>query len=528
MSLTATDFFCGMGGSSTGLARVGYDIALAANHWDRAIETHSANHPDTEHLCGDIQAIDMRYLPRTDVLWASPICTELSPAGGRARRPAQAGLFEEHGHVATEAFTRTRVTFWEVIRAAETHRYPIIRVENVVEAAAWELFDVWLSGMATLGYEHQFVSVSSAHVGSPTNPYAPQWRDRLYIVLHLATVRRPDVEPRPWAWCETCGDNVPARQWWKRPGRRIGKYGTQYIYVCPVGNHGQVEPWVSPAVAAIDWTNTGTRIGDRRRPLAAATMRRIQTGLDMLARGDFDTEFCLSVNHDAARHFDPATRPLPTETAKQGNGLVIAAAGNTWDAASQGRDGYTRAWPADNSPIPTQSTTAQHGLVTMLRAHGRPRSLTEPLATISTGRNHGLTTWPPGFIAKSYGGHAQDRHMLKPVTEPLGTVRTTSGDFLVIPYRKGSRPYRAADSPLGTQSTRESAGIARPAIDINDVHFRMLTPRESANAQAFPRDYKILGNKGEQQIQSGNAVSTNVAAWLGGCAATSLDERPAA
>ncbi|MGJ8500972.1 hypothetical protein, partial [Glaesserella parasuis] len=37
---------CGMGGSSTGLRSAGYDIKLAANHWQRAIETHSANHPD--------------------------------------------------------------------------------------------------------------------------------------------------------------------------------------------------------------------------------------------------------------------------------------------------------------------------------------------------------------------------------------------------------------------------------------------------------------------------------------------------
>lgn len=35
--LTATDFFCGMGGSSTGLTRAGFTVDLAANHWGRAI-----------------------------------------------------------------------------------------------------------------------------------------------------------------------------------------------------------------------------------------------------------------------------------------------------------------------------------------------------------------------------------------------------------------------------------------------------------------------------------------------------------
>ena len=121
----------------------GFELRLAANHWARAIETHAANHPGVEHLCADLQAVDLRYLPSTDALWASPICTELSPAGGRRRSPAQPGLFEEHGHVASAAFERSRVTFWEVIRAVEIHRYKVILVENVVEAAAWELFELF-------------------------------------------------------------------------------------------------------------------------------------------------------------------------------------------------------------------------------------------------------------------------------------------------------------------------------------------------------------------------------------------------
>lgn len=37
--VTVTDFFCGMGGSSTGLVAAGYAVKLAANHWDTAIAT---------------------------------------------------------------------------------------------------------------------------------------------------------------------------------------------------------------------------------------------------------------------------------------------------------------------------------------------------------------------------------------------------------------------------------------------------------------------------------------------------------
>jgi DNA (cytosine-5)-methyltransferase 1 len=114
----------------------------------------------------------MRRLPHSDVLWASPICTEVSPAGGRRRNTAQLSLLEPAGHVPTAALDRTRATFWDVVRATEVHRYKVILIENVVEAASWELFDIWLAAMDKLGYQHQFVSVSSAHVGDETNPHA--------------------------------------------------------------------------------------------------------------------------------------------------------------------------------------------------------------------------------------------------------------------------------------------------------------------------------------------------------------------
>ncbi len=520
---TVTDFFCGMGGSSSGLREAGFDVKLAANHWERAIETHSANHPDTEHLCADLQTVDLRYLPRTDALWASPICTEVSPAGGRKKRRGP-DLFEEHGHVPDAAFDRTRVTFWEVIRACEIHRYKLVMIENVVEAAAWELFDVWLAGMTTLGYSAQFVSVSAAHIGGEGNPYAPQWRDRIYIVFNLSGVPAPDVEPRPLAWCPRCGDVAAVQSWKMRRGlhpRRIGKYGAQYTYVCPAG-HGQVEPYVAPAASAIDWTDLGQRIGDRKRPLGKATLQRVQLGLDMI-----------------------------------GNPALIGARGNTYDRASGSGNAYLRAWPTDTSPMPTQTTDAQHAIasfvmatnhdsgrhfdptttplptrstkngealvspfVAMLRNHGGATSVTDPLATFSAGGyHHGLTVPPGAFVS-------QRRPNTRPraVDEPLSTFTTDQSHGLVIPYRKGARPYPADEAPLSTMTTRDQHGVMASAVNVEDCLFRMLKPREAANAQRFPRDYIIAGNLGEQQMQAGNAVAVNVAHWLGRQVSAALGE----
>jgi len=403
--LDVVDFLCGAGGSSQGLREAGFTIKLAANHWQQAIDTHALNHPDTEHLCADLQAIDLRRLPRARVLWASPICTELSPAGGRRKKGSARDRYEDGGHVDNAGFERTRVTFWEVVRAAEIFRYDAVLIENVVEAADWSLFDVWLSAMATLGYVVQFVSISAAHAWSDDNAPAPQWRDRLYMVFTRQGIPLPDVEPRPLAWCESCGRDVEARQWWKpskryqATGRKIGKYGPQYLYVCPENEtHGAVEPYAAPAAAAIDWTNLGTRIGDRSRALSTATMRRIQVGLETI-----------------------------------GNPALVAAGGNTWDSASGAHNAYLRAWPALESPTPGQACTPQLGLATSREF----------------------------VFSVAHGQHDGGRHF-HPTTRPLPTATGKLGEALIVPAGGtwNSDARSALTEPHRTQLTRDAYGLA--------------------------------------------------------------------
>jgi DNA (cytosine-5)-methyltransferase 1 len=481
--ITFTDIFCGAGGSSTGLVAAGLDLKLAANHWKTAIATHAANHPDAEHLCADINNYDMRRLPATDVLWASPICTELSPAGGRRRRtgagPGQMAL-EESGHVPNAAFERTRATFWDVIRATEVHRYRAVIVENVVEAADWELFDIWLAGMRTLGYRHQFVSVSSAHAGDEGNLPAPQWRDRIYIVLTREGIPLPDVEPRPPAWCAVCETNVRAVQSWKKPGaRKLGKYGQQYRYRCPNGaqcRHAVVEPYVRPAASVIDWTDLGVRIGDRPehglRPLAANTVRRIKAGLGQVGA----ERMVLTVNHGGhdGRAFPADAAPLPARTAKIGDAVLVPAGGQ-WN------------------------TTATHTADPMRTRMANPKGF-EALVT------------PPAD--DSFIVTLRRNSSARPVCEPVDTV-TGQGrhHWLVIPYRNASA--KTVGEPLHTLATRDSAALLGPATTVEDCHYRMLQPREQLYAQRFPDDYIMHGTKGEQTMQAGNAVSANVAQWIG-------------
>ncbi len=520
MSLTFTDIFCGAGGSSIGLHAAGLELKLAANHWDRAIETHAANFADAEHLCADVSNYDMRRLPKTDILWASPICTEISPAGGRRRRrlaPGQGDLFEEYGYVAPSAFDRTRATAYDVIRATEVHRYAAILIENVVEFATdWELFDWWLSGMTKLGYNHQTVCVSSAHVGGDGNDHAPQWRDRLYIVFTRKDITKPDVQPRPLAWCPTCGENVPGVQSWKTPdSRKLGKYRQQYVYRCPNRRcrHAIVEPYVAPAATAIDWSDLGIRIGDRDKPLAVKTLARIRAGLEMFARPTM-----VNANHDDDRMYPAGGTALSSRTTKIGDGLacppMLVPAGGTWnDTASTAE-----------APFRTRTVRDAEALcvppwITMLRGNANSRGVDEPLNAVMTGRNHGLTS-PPFVTMLRRNGTAT------PIGSPLATLAASGNHHaLVIPYRRGAKAT-TVDEPLHTLATRESAGLLGTAVDVDNCRFRMLQPREHLRAQRFPDTYVVTGNKGEQTMQAGNAVSANVAQWLGGQVAKVLDGTP--
>jgi DNA (cytosine-5)-methyltransferase 1 len=274
---------------------------------------------------------------------------------------------------------------------------------------------------------------------------------------------------------------------------------------------------VLPAASVIDWSDLGQRIGDRARPLAAATMRRIEMGVRMFAR--------------------PA---------------VVQHAGQTWDAAKPGHrnygqaDAYYRAWAADNAPLmtrqaggsgdalmvppfytavnhdaddrartldsgplPTRSTKIGDGLVfspSIVEMYGTStaRSIDDPLSTVTAGGNHhGLTFPPDAFLSKHHGGldYARIEHMNKSVTGPMPTIVGRPNVSLVIPSRKRPATMHEGDLPFS----------------LDDVQFRMLGPTEHLRAQRFWEGYDTSSaNKSETTKGAGNAVPVNAANFIGG------------
>jgi DNA (cytosine-5)-methyltransferase 1 len=511
--LTLTDLFCGAGGSSTGATFVpGVQVRMAANHWQLAVDTHNTNHPDADHSCADLSQVDPRYFPTTDLLWASPECTNHSQAKGRKRESAQGDLFEKP--LPDEAAERSRATMWDVVRFTEYHRYQAVLVENVVDAYHWPPFQAWLMAMDSLGYAHQLVFLNSMHAQAAGLP-AAQSRDRMYVVFHRKGNRTPALSKwqRPRAWCPTCDVEVAAMQAWK-PGKKSGRYRQQYLYRCPNTKcrNQIVEPGWLPAATIIDWGNLGTRIGDRPKPLADKTRRRIAAGI--------------------ARYWRP---------------IHLEAGGHTYDAADPKHaqygdpNSYYRAW-STNEPLRTLHTIESKALA--VPVEGRQGKQAAPLSGALRTQTTRLETAivSPPFIAELRGGGSTAR----PTARPLATV-TAAGNHhaLVTPYYGNATPTpseRALPTvttvdrhalvmrnntargdqgqmstpatevmrtltTTGHQSLLTPGDLAAAEAQVDDVMFRMLEPSEVIAAMAFPDTYIVLGNRREQVRMAGNAVT---------------------
>jgi DNA (cytosine-5)-methyltransferase 1 len=528
MSATFLDFFAGFGGSSSGLVEAGFELATAYNHWDKAIAVHAANHRKADHVQGDLSGYDMRRLPRNIfLLWASPECTWHSPAGGRKRIAAQAepDLFGEP-ELPRDAGERSRATMWDPIRAAEAREFPIVVIENVPEVASWPLFNVWLQAWEALGYSWQVVNANTAHVYSADNAPAGQWRDRIYIVLSRGREIAP-ISPRPIAYCPQCERVGEARQHWKRhpaPGAPVfGKYGRQYFYVCDSGEHAMqpVEPMVAPAASVIDWSDLGIRIGDREalgmRPLAAATLRRIEVGLRLFARPAVvahsgQTWDAAKPGHRAYldpagyyRAWDAASSPLMARQAG-GSGDALAVPPHMISVNHGGAEG--RAQLLDGGPLPARSTKIGDGLVfapavAELYGTSTARATTsDALSAVTAGGNHhGVAVPPQAFLSRQYTQRGSDANVNTSVFEPTHAITATGGNHaLVTPTRERPKDQFAGDLPF----------------ELDDVSFRMLGPTEHLRAQRFWEGYDTsAANKSETTKGAANAVSVNVAHWIG-------------
>lgn len=230
----SVDLFAGGGGASIGTeAATGKPVTIAINHDQVAIAVHKENHPSTEHYTADIFEVDPVKACRgrkVSHLHASPDCRHHSRAkGGKPVSDSVRSLADV-------------VVVW-----AEKVRPRVITLENVPEFADWgpldakarpikerkgETFRRWSAKFEALGYQVEHRVLHAHHYGAPTS------RKRLFLVA------RCDGQPIVW----------------------------------PEPTHGPGKKPYRTAAECIDFSLPCPSIFGRKKPLAAATLKRIATG----------------------------------------------------------------------------------------------------------------------------------------------------------------------------------------------------------------------------------------------------------
>lgn len=521
MKLRAADLFCGAGGTSAGARATGEaDVVFALNHWDRAIETHSANFPGTKHVNSRLEDTHPSECGKIDLLFASPECTHHARArGGKPTSDQQ------------------RAGAWYVLPWIEHHRPSWIVIENVSEFKEWgpvgvdgkplpskkgKFFDAWLMAIQAAGYKLDYQEINAANMGAATS------RNRLFIVARKGN--RNPVFPEP-THSKTVGGELP--------GFALPKWRT--------------------AAEVIDWSIPCPSVFSRKRPLADQTLLRIEAGLrrfvepyivqfnegtdrrvhspdsplptimaggkrfgiavpfQVIMRNHMDSAdiagplntitaggghhgvavpFLTDVNHTGADRIYPLSGTLGTTTTKNGKAVVAPLLGPIQDpefARMQRLLHQWNNWPSDE---PGESNRSEFVLST--GSGGAPRSVRQPLPTIVT-RDGTALVMP--WIAHYYGTNNQS-----PVSDPLDTITTKERHGLCAARYTGPQdwPTPGTDAMTTLQATMRELGVC-------DVGFRMLSNPELGLAQGFDRDYIFHGKNHEITRQIGNSVSPPVA-----------------
>ena len=567
------DLFCGAGGWGEGAKRLGIRVDYAVNHDAVAIGAHEANNPGCKHHRGDAwktRPRDVVGKATLGILFASAACTTHSRARGSA-----------------PISQRVHMLGWCIARWMEDVAPRIVLIENVPEWKDWgptvvgadgvrrqdparkgQHFRRWWRFCERLGYVMEMRVLDAPDYGAACR------RKRLFIVA------RRDGAPIVWPE-KTHGEHVACAGGRRSRGHDVDggqRSATETKVPLRRGgrdsrDHGSSVTLRTYRTAAecIDWSDLGSSIFERTRPLKDKTLGRIAEGIRRYVL-NHPAPFVLRVTHGdgGGWHVAGVGEPLRTQTTRQDLAVVTAVGAPVVQVIRgdvSGRD-VRESLPtitAGNGPgrgagaghamgiaTPILATTgygeregqaarvnrvgdqlgtcvngAKQALVSALlmnnTTHHTGGRVDGALPTVTTGGQAGLVA--PVFAHFRHGGGQHQR-----VDEP-GATPTSGGNhaalvaaLLVEFYGSGSgKSGRSMRGPMGTPTTLDRHGLVGVVCVIGgteyvivDILFRMLRPRELAKAMGFPDEYRWPATQRDCVRLIGNAVQVDQAAALVG------------
>lgn len=426
------DLFCGGGGTSTGMIAAfekrGVDYELVGvNHWDKAIETNRLNHRGRYRRDGVERVSPRELVPggRLHILWASPECTNHSRAKGGRPKDEQ-----------------SRATAWDVLKWPQELFIDRIYIENVEEFLEWgpcdetghpiakkkgEIFRQYIRALKAFGYRVDYQVMNAADFGAPT------CRRRLII----QAVRGRNQKIR---WPEPTHAKVP------------GLFGEK--------------PWRA-AREIIDWNIRGTSIFERKKPLAANTLRRIYSGFAKHG-GRYADRFGVALRREIVRSckfsgrcpFDVLASLPPVAARAEAAPFITVMRGT-----SPAQDNASIR--ATDSPLPSISTNGHEGLVTafVTRYNGgddRNHSVSAPVPVVDCSNRYGLVE--PFVFAT---GQTSAGTRSTSISAPISTVVTKAEHCIVEPMllsHKFDNVPVSVSAPCPVVVTSGAVGVINPLI----------------------------------------------------------------
>jgi DNA (cytosine-5)-methyltransferase 1 len=534
---------------------LGLNVKLTAiNHWDVAIATHEANHPDVTHYQASIETVQPHEIVpgrRLNLLVASPPCTHFSVARGGKPKAEQ-----------------LRMDAWALLRWIDELYVDNILIENVPAFVKWgpltleghadkryigQTFQAWLA-VLKINYNVEYKILNCADYGDPTS------RQRFFLLA-----RRPKHKPIVW----------PVRTHASR--KELAKLARQpNLFI----SHTDLQPWV-PAKEIIDWSLEGNSVFGRSTPLKPNTMRRIFAGLDKFvlkplrekqksqpfivpqfstqkARdigepvsgitttsrgiGVIETEaFQLNLKGSARRDRD-INEPTFTQNGGNHQGVVNSFMFNM--AHTNNNDAAMCKHLEETLP-----TIAGKGMFAFVEAQpfvigqqsgAVPRETNEPVPTVA---GKGAIALCESFVThEAYAVNMKGKSNAREIDEPTFSQTATSHQYLseawIVKYYGNGKNAVDTNEPVPTVTGRDRFALAEASIvgsngkpkftpkpgelglyipDLGIVifiRFRMLQPAELAKSMSFPDYYRFFGNREDQVKQIGNAVPRKMAKAL--------------
>lgn len=545
------DLFCGAGGFTEGAEQSGMvKVIIGINHDQKAIESHTSNHPETIHFVEDIRTIKMnplvdilkaekqKYPSALVLLHASLECTNFSKAKGGLPRDADSRTLADH-----------------LDRYVLALQPDYITIENVVEFMSWGPLDdngkpiskksgcdymAWRQRIKSYGYEDQWKELNSANYGAFTS------RNRLFGIF--AKPEFPIVFPEPTHVKDPFKDKVIP--------------------------HTGVNKWKAVR-EVLDLNDKGNSILTRVKPLSEKTLERILAGLVKFIAGGKKNyeEFIVKYNSTSKNGKVCAghgmDEPCPT-VATQGR-LAIANVVfiSKYFSGKPEHKNISIDNPAGTVKCVDNQAIVQTEFLSNYYSNGdNTHSLLKPSPTIRT--KDGSALIQPQFIMRDFtnGGNLND------ITTPAGAImpnpkmNLTSAEFITTTNFNGSQ--RSLNEPcqtvtadrhhhylLNPQFGNTGNSIDKPCFTIIarmdkrppylvetelgqiaiefyetdsemlkkikqfmamygivDIKMRMLRIHELLKIQGFPANYTLVGTQADQKKFIGNSVEVTTAKAL--------------